>query len=95
MLKIHGCITRPHSIVATQSDYDASLSKNLLIFNKLKELMATKTFIFMGYSMRDEDFQEIWKTIAGVLGHFTKLAYAIDPEFTPRHQTTGKSAASN
>jgi hypothetical protein len=44
--------------------------------------MATKTFIFIGYSMRDEDFREIWETITGVLGHFTKLAYAIDPKFT-------------
>jgi hypothetical protein len=82
VLKVHGCITRPYSIVATQSDYDACLSKNPLIFNKLKDLMATKTFIFIGYSMRDEDFREIWETITGVLGHFTKLAYAIDPKFT-------------
>ncbi len=82
VLKVHGCITRPYSIVATQSDYDMCLSKNPLIFNKLKDLMATKTFIFIGYSMRDEDFREIWETITGVLGHFTKLAYAIDPKFT-------------
>jgi len=83
VLKIHGCITRPYSIVATQSDYDACLSKNPLIFNKLRDLMATKTFIFIGYSMRDEDFRSIWEAITGVLGHFTKLAYAIDPKFKP------------
>jgi hypothetical protein len=82
VLKIHGCITRPHSIIATQSDYDKCLSRNPLVFNKLKDLMATKTFIFIGYSMRDEDFREIWETITTVLGHFTKLAYAIDPKFT-------------
>ena len=82
VLKIHGCVTRPYSIVATQSDYDACLSKNPLIFNKLKDLMATKTFIFIGYSMRDEDFRGIWDSITGVLGHFSKLAYAIDPKFT-------------
>jgi hypothetical protein len=28
ILKIHGCISRPYSIVATQSDYDACTSKN-------------------------------------------------------------------
>ena len=83
VIKIHGCITRPYSIVATQSDYDECIAKNPLIFNKLKDLMATKTFIFMGYSMQDEDFREIWKIITGVLGHFTKLAYAIDPKVTP------------
>jgi hypothetical protein len=48
--------------------------------------MATKTFIFMGYSMRDEDFREIWTAITNALGHFTKLAYAIDPHFTEETQ---------
>jgi hypothetical protein len=83
VLKIHGCITRPHSIVATQSDYDACMKANVLIFNKLKDLMATKTFLFVGYSMRDADFQEVWTGITATLGHFTKLAYAVDIDATP------------
>src|SRR5260370_35644030 len=33
VLKIHGCITRPYSIVATQSDYDDCMSKNPVVFN--------------------------------------------------------------
>jgi hypothetical protein len=82
VLKIHGCITRPYSLVATQSDYEACLTRNPLIFNKLKDLMATKTFLFMGYSMRDEDFQDVWGTITGSLGRFGKLGYAIDPNLT-------------
>jgi hypothetical protein len=80
VLKIHGCITRPYSIVATQSDYDACLNRNLLIFNKLQDLMATKTFIFVGYSMRDADFQKLWDSINNSLGHFANMAYAVDPE---------------
>src|SRR5690242_2116207 len=62
VLKIHGCITRPHSIVATEADYNNCIAQNPLVFNKLKDLMATKTFLFMGYSMRDSDFQEVWAT---------------------------------
>lgn len=83
VLKIHGCVTRPYSIVATQSDYDCCMTKNPYIFNKLKDLMVTKTFIFVGYSMRDADFQEVWKGITAALGHFTKLGYAIDINATP------------
>jgi hypothetical protein len=79
VLKIHGCITRPYSIVATQTDYDRCTTRNRLIFNKLKDLMATKTFLFAGYSMRDADFRKIWDSISGSLGHFAKLAYALDP----------------
>ena len=82
VLKIHGCITRPYSIVATQFDYENCLSQNPLIFNKLRDLMATKTFIIIGYSMKDEDFREVWGSITRVLGRFSKLAYAIDPNFS-------------
>jgi hypothetical protein len=83
VLKIHGCITRPYSIVATQTDYDACMSRNPLIFNKLRDLMATKTFLFSGYSMHDTDFREVWDVITRSLGRFAKLAYATDPAATP------------
>jgi hypothetical protein len=79
VLKIHGCITRPHSIVATTTDYENCLKENPLIFNKLKDLMATKTFVFVGYSLRDPDFRQIWEGITQSLGRFAKLAYGIDP----------------
>jgi SIR2-like domain len=79
VLKIHGCITRPYSIVATQSDYDTCARRNPLIFNKMKDLMATKTFLFVGYSMRDPDFQKVWDSIDSALGRFANLAYAVDP----------------
>ena len=79
VLKIHGCISRPYSIVATKTDYDNCVGQNPLIFNKLKDLMATKTFVFVGYSLRDSDFREVWEAITKQLGHFAKLAYAVDP----------------
>jgi hypothetical protein len=59
------------------------MKQNPLIFNKLKDLMATKTFLFVGYSMRDADFQEVWNGITATLGHFTKLACAVDIDATP------------
>lgn len=79
VVKIHGCITRPHSIVATQSDYDSCVAANALLFNKVRDLMATKTFLFTGYSLKDADFRGIWDTITSRLGQFSKLAYALDP----------------
>jgi len=79
VLKIHGCITRPYSIVATSNDYENCLKRNPLIFNKLQDLMATKTFLFCGYSLRDSDFRQVWEIIIKSLGRFAKLAYAIDP----------------
>jgi hypothetical protein len=82
VLKIHGCITRPYTLVATREDYEVCIKRSPLIFNKLRDLMATKTFIFAGYSLQDSDFQLILDEISNSLGRFKKLAYAIDPNAT-------------
>lgn len=82
ILKIHGCITRPYTLVATREDYEVCINRSPLIFNKLRDLMTTKTFIFAGYSLRDSDFQLILDEISNSLGRFKKLAYAVDPNAT-------------
>jgi hypothetical protein len=79
VLKIHGCISRPYSLVATEKDYVGCMTNNPVIFTKLRDLMATKTFLFLGYSMRDSDFREVWLSITERLGAFSKLAYAVMP----------------
>jgi len=79
VLKIHGCVTRPYTLVATIDDYEACINRNSLIFNKLRDLMASKTFIFIGYSMDDSDFQIIVDEITMSLGKLRKLAYIYDP----------------
>jgi len=82
ILKIHGCVTRPYTLVATKDDYEACIHRNSLIFNKLRDLMASKTFIFIGYSMSDSDFQLILDEIIQSLGRLRKLAYIYDPNAT-------------
>jgi hypothetical protein len=62
------------------------MTQNPLIFNKLKDLMTTKTFLFIGYSMRDEDFREVWGTITRSLGRFAKLGYAVDYKVTDENE---------
>lgn len=82
ILKIHGCVTRPYTIVATSNDYSNCIKKRSRdpIFTKLKDLMATKTFIFVGYSMRDPDIHIILDQLLNNLGDFARLSYAIDPQ---------------
>jgi hypothetical protein len=81
VLKIHGCITRPHTIVATLDDYNACMKDKSrgAIFTKLRDLMATKTFIFVGYSAKDPDFRLIYDEVINNLGPFRRGAYVIDP----------------
>lgn len=83
VVKIHGCATRPYTIVATRTDYEQCVQRNPLIVNRLKDMMATKTFLFVGYSMRDEDFQAIWTELVNSLDQFHRLAYAMDPKASP------------
>ncbi len=82
ILKIHGCVTRPYTIVATSNDYSNCIKEisSDPIFTKLKDLMATKTFIFVGYSMRDPDIHIILDQLLNNLGDFARLSYAIDPQ---------------
>ena len=78
VLKIQGFITRPYTIVATKKDYGSCINLNALVWGKLKDLMATKTFLFVGYSMQDSDFHIIFDDIAERLGELRRLSFAID-----------------
>ncbi|MDO9324480.1 MAG: SIR2 family protein, partial [Methanoregula sp.] len=82
ILKIHGCVTRPYTMVITQNDYEnlISLKMHSPIFTKLKDLTATKTFLFLGYSMRDPNIKMIFSGLSKLLGDFSRLSYAVDPE---------------
>ena len=82
VLKIHGCITRPQTVVATRKDYELCMSDKSrgAIFNKLRDLMATKTFIFAGYSLGDPDFRLMYDEVIENLGDFYRTSYVIDPK---------------
>ncbi len=84
VLKIHGCITRPQTIIATRSDYELCMTDKSrgAVFTKLRDLMATKTFIFVGYSITDPDFKLIYDEVIANLGEFRRGSYVIDPSPT-------------
>jgi hypothetical protein len=81
VLKIHGTIDDYSSIVATRSDYDqcGARLRASLIGAKLKECLAARTCIFVGYSLRDEDFREIYDFVIASLGKFSKQHYFVSP----------------
>ena len=85
VLKIHGDITRPYTMVITRDDYFRVLHETSreAVFTKLQDLMATRTFLFVGYSMRDSDLQAIYDTLLENLGEFSRLSYVLDPNPTP------------
>ncbi|WJI46955.1 SIR2 family protein [Mesorhizobium sp. C120A] len=77
LLKLHGDIRHPKRLVVTESDYDGFLTNYPLIATYLANQLITKTAVFIGYSLDDPDFRQIWHVVASRLGKTRRMAYAI------------------
>lgn len=81
VFKIHGSVDSFSSIVATSEDYDTSYSQlsNGLVGSNLKMLLATKVVVFVGYSLRDQDFLSVYKLLKEEMKDMLPTAYAVMP----------------
>jgi hypothetical protein len=77
LLKLHGDVRHPKRLVVTEADYDGFLTNYPLIATYLANLLITKTAVFIGYSLDDPDFRQIWHVVASRLGKMRRMAYAI------------------
>lgn len=81
VLKIHGSETNFGSIIADADDYK-KCTKNLskgIIGSKLKDILATQTIIFIGYSLSDYDFNSIYTFVRKQMRGLHKQAYIVTP----------------
>lgn len=77
LLKFHGDIDHPDRMVATEEDYDKFLDQNPMLATYLSNLLITRTPLFIGYSLDDDDFRQIWQVIKSRLGRMTRQGYVI------------------
>jgi hypothetical protein len=77
LLKLHGDTRHPKRLVVTEADYDAFLTNYPLLATFLANLLITKTAVFIGYSLDDPDFRQIWQVVTTRLGKTRRTAYAI------------------
>lgn len=79
--KIHGSISNPSSMVATQEDYARRLDdlRGNAIGGSLRQLLATMTVVFIGYSLRDWNFREIYTALLDDLGELAPRRYLVSP----------------
>lgn len=59
LLKLHGCITRPASIVITREDYIRYEVGRSALAGVVQSLLLTRHMLFIGFSLRDENFHRI------------------------------------
>lgn len=59
LLKLHGCIDRPESIVLTRGDYLGVPASHGALFGLVQAMLLTRHMVFVGYSLSDEDFHHL------------------------------------
>lgn len=67
LYKIHGCCTKPESIVINAADYHHFIKKSAYLSSKILTMFLEHPIIFLGYSLSDTDIQRILDSIADCL----------------------------
>lgn len=89
ILKIHGDLMDTQGLVLTKSDYTNFFSSesNNQLWNVVKERIATKSIIFIGYGFEDPNISFIFEKISDALGQTRKQAFYVAPlAYTPPHK---------
>jgi len=77
LVKLHGDREQPDTIVITQQDYHTYFRRFPRVKDKLSGLLLEKTFLFVGYSINDPDFNQIQTEIAFDLQQHQRVVYAV------------------
>ncbi|WP_312485034.1 SIR2 family NAD-dependent protein deacylase [Massilia timonae] len=85
LLKLHGDLHHPNRLVVTEEDYDSFLTNLPLLATHLSSLLIDHTALFIGYSLDDPDFRQIWSVVKDRLGGLRRPAYVLQVGAASHH----------
>ncbi|HEU5368278.1 MAG TPA: SIR2 family protein, partial [Ktedonobacterales bacterium] len=77
LIKLHGSIDQPDTLVVTGDDYYDVFAHLPETANLVRAYFATRTMLFLGFSLTDDDFGRIYREVVRHLGQHQRQAYAV------------------
>jgi SIR2-like protein len=77
IIKLHGDLSQPSSLVITSADYEMYQSTHVALARLLQSTLHTRTVLFLGYSARDQNFRFLLRQVRYELGRYTRNLYAL------------------
>ena len=83
VIKLCGSLDRADSIIITKNDFNTYSSTHARLAERLRTVLESKTALFLGYSLQDPFFNQIWDHIGLNFGDLRRRGYAalfdVDP----------------
>lgn len=77
LLKIHGSVDHPVTLVATTEDYEAYVDTHANLLSRVSTLLRDNTVLFVGYGLRDEHVRQLLSRIRRMNQQWSRKAYAV------------------
>lgn len=85
IFKLHGTLPRWDTWVITREDYDRAAYAAPKLRDAVRHLFATYTVLFVGYSLKDDDFDEMMKRTRALYRWQPSSHYALMPKSPNTH----------
>ena len=82
-VKLHGTIQSPSSVVLTRSDYARSRKERALMFQHLLDRFQYSTFLFVGFSLTDPNFNILYDEARYVRQNQQPVSYVVQGRQDP------------
>jgi hypothetical protein len=83
LIKLHGSIEQKDSIVITGDDYYDVLARRPETAALVRSYFSTKTLLFLGFGLADDDFKRQYQEVVRHLGAHKRRAYAVQLDPSP------------